>query len=136
MKKYMSVSMENYCIQELECRCNDCNSHFSELMPLNYELVCFEDEAGEKYFLPIYGKYGYLDLLDQFVEQWNHNEDITKKIVDKFERKLNEITELKVSMVDSVRCPLCKSENISICKRNTLQKYPVDWLKIDIGSME
>ena len=72
----------------------------------------------------------------KLVEQWHHNEDITKKIVEKFERKLNEITELKVSMVDSVRCPFCKSENISICKRNTLQKYPVEWLKIDIGSME
>lgn len=136
MKKYIAVSMENYCIQELECRCNNCNSNFSVLMPLNYELVCFEDEAGKKYFLPIYGNYGYLDLLDKLVEQWHHNEDITKNIVEKFERKLNEITELKVSMVDSVRCPFCKRENISIYKRNTLQKHPVDWLKIDIESME
>ena len=52
MKKYTPVSMENYCIQELECRCNDCNNQFSEFMPFNYELVCFEDEVGKKYFLP------------------------------------------------------------------------------------
>ena len=63
MKKYTPVSMENYCIQELECRCNDCNNQFSEFMPFNYELVCFEDEVGKKYFLPTYGDFGYLDLL-------------------------------------------------------------------------
>lgn len=135
MKQYTSVSTENHCIQELECICNDCNNQFSELIPLNYELVCFEDEVGKKYFLPTYGKYGYLDLLDKLVEQWHYNENITKNIVEKFERKLNEITQLKVSMVDGVRCPFCKSENIFICKRNTLEKYPVNWLKIDIESM-
>ena len=135
MKKYTPVSMENYCIQELECRCNDCNNQFSEFMPFNYELVCFEDEVGKKYFLPTYGDFGYLDLLNKLVEQWNYNENITKKIVEKFEKKLSEITEHKVSMVDDVRCPFCKSEKISICKRNTLEKYPVNWLKIDIESM-
>ena len=55
--------------------------------------------------------------------------------MEKFEKKLSEITEHKVSMVDGVRCPFCKSEKISICKRNTLEKYPVNWLKIDIESM-
>ena len=79
MKKYTPVSMENYCIQELECRCNDCNNQFSEFMPFNYELVCFEDEVGKKYFLPTYGDFGYLDLLNKLVEQWNYNENITKK---------------------------------------------------------
>ena len=42
MKNYKEVSIENYCIQELECRCNDCNNQFSEYTTLNYELVCFE----------------------------------------------------------------------------------------------
>lgn len=137
MKNYIEVSMENYCIQELECRCNECNNQFPEYMPLNYELVCFKDDVGKKYFLPTFGKYGYLDLLDKLVDEWHPNENITKHIVEQFEKNLDKFTQHKVSMFDSnIQCPFCKNNNILISKRNTLVNYPVDWLKIDIDSIQ
>lgn len=135
MKNYREVSIENYCIQELECRCNDCNNQFSEYTTLNYELVCFEDEVGKKYFLPTYGKYGYLDLLENLVDGWDLNEKITKKVAEEFEKKLNKFTQHKVTMFDRVRCPYCKKDNVFIRKRNTLANCPINWLKIDIESI-
>ena len=38
-------------------------------VPSNYELVYFTLENGEKRFLPTYGRYGYLDLLDRLVDE-------------------------------------------------------------------
>jgi len=131
MKKYEEISIENYCIQKLKCKCNKCNFEFSEYTPLNYELVCFEDKDGKKYFLPTYGKYGYLDLLGKLVEGWNSDEMITQSVTEKFEMKLKEITPHDLSLFHKVKCPNCKTDEISICNRNTLLDYPINWLKID-----
>lgn len=135
MKDYKEISIENYCIQELECICNNCNNQFSDYMALNYELVCFEDEVGKKYFLPTYGKYGYLYLLEILVDEWSANDKITKKITEEFERKINQFTQQNVTFCNRVRCPLCKRYNVFIDKRNTIVKGTINWLKIDISKI-
>lgn len=99
-------------------------------------MICFEGEDDKKYFLPTYGKYGYLDLLDRLVDKWNPNEEITKSVAVEFEKKLNKIVQHNVTMFTRLRCPLCKKDNITIVKRDTLLKYPVNWLKIDIESIK
>lgn len=135
MKDYKEISIENYSIQELECICNDCNNQFSDYMALNYELVCFEDEVGKKYFLPTYGEYGYLYLLERLVDEWSANGKITKKITEEFERKINQVTQQNVILCNRVRCPFCKRYNVFIDKRNTIVKGPINWLKIDISKL-
>ena len=135
MNDYKEISIENYCIQELECRCNDCNNQFSDYMTLNYELVCFEDVVGKKFFLPTYGIYGYLYLLEDLVDEWNANDKITKNVTEKFEKKLSEITQHDVTIYNKVRCPFCKKYNVFINKRNTLVNCPINWLKINISKI-
>lgn len=135
MKDYKEISGENYCIQELECMCNECKNHFYDYMELNYELVCFRDEVGKKYFLPTYGKYGYLYLLEKLVDEWSAKDEISKKISDKFEKELNKFTQNKVKINGRVECPFCKKCNVSINKRNTIAKGPINWLKIDISNL-
>lgn len=39
-------------------------------------------------------------------------------------------------MFNRIRCQLCKKDNIFIVKRDTLLKYPVNWLEIDIESIK
>lgn len=131
MEKYKEIKADNYCIQKLECRCDNCNNKFIEYTTANYELVCFEDKDGKKYFLPSYGKYGYLDLLEKLVEGWDYSGEITKSVTEKFERKLKEITPYDVFLFHRVRCPKCKTTDIFICKRNTLLNHPIKWMKID-----
>ncbi len=135
MKDYREISIENYCIQELECICNDCNSQFSDYMALNYELVCFEDEVGKKYFLPAYGEYGYLYLLGIWIDGWSANDKITKKVTEEFERKINQVTKQNVVLCNKVRCPFCKGDNVFIKKRNVIVKAPINWLEIDISKL-
>ena len=65
---------------------------FSEYVPSNYELVCFLLENGEKRFLPTYGRYGYLDLMDRLIDKWEHNDKITESIRKRFNfKKLHHI---------------------------------------------
>lgn len=135
MNNYKEISMDNYCIQELECNCDDCNSQFFDYMPLNYELVCFEDEVGRKFFLPTYGKYGYLYLLEKLVDEWTANGKITKDVTEKFEKKLSRITQHNVTIYGKVKCPFCNKHNIFINERNVLVKSHINWLKIDISKL-
>jgi len=135
MKDYKEISVEDYCIQELECICNDCKIQFYDYMELNYELVCFKDEVGKKYFLPTYGKYGYLYLLERLVDEWNENDRITKMVTEKFERKLNEITRYSVTLCNRVSCPVCKQCNVFVAKRNIIKNGSINWLKIDVSKL-
>lgn len=135
MSKYQEIKTKDYCIQELECKCNNCNHKFLENTPLNYEMVCFEDEIGEKYFLPTYGKLGYLDLLEKLVPDWNPNERITKLITQRFEEEISKITPNKVSLLQEIKCPICNNHNILICKRTYIENSPVKWLEINIEKL-
>lgn len=135
MKDYKEISVKDYCIQELECICNDCKIQFYDYMELNNELVCFKDEVGKKYFLPTYGKYGYLYLLEKLVDEWSPNDTITKNITERFEKKINEVTQYKVTLSYRVECPFCKKCNVFINKRNTIVKGPINWLKIDVSKL-
>lgn len=135
MKDYKEISVEDYCIQRLECICNDCKNQFYDYMELDYELVCFKDEVGKKYFLPTYGKYGYLYLLEKLVDEWRPNDTITKNITEKFEKKINEVTQYKVTLSYMAECPSCKKCNVFINKRNTIVKGPINWLKINVSKL-
>ena len=76
-------------------------------------------------------------MLDKLVDEWHPNENITKHIVAQFEKNLDKFTQHKVSTFDgNIQCPFCKNNNILISKRNTLVNYPVDWLKIEIDSIQ
>lgn len=132
MRQYKEISLTNYYIQQLICKCNTCDFEFDEYTSLNYELVCFIDELGEKFFMPTYGEYGYLDLLEKIVEDWKPNERITRKVVKKFEEKLVNITPRPMTVFQKIQCPICSSDDIIIIKRTTLKNYPVNWVKIDM----
>jgi len=131
MKQYEEITMDNYCIQKLECSCNVCQHTFYEYTASNYELVCFEDADGKKYFLPTYGEYGYLDLLEKLVEDWNAETKITHKVTNEFEAKLNELTPYNITMWHRVKCLSCHSNNVTILKREVLHNHPITWVKID-----
>ena len=115
----------------MQCVCNACTKEFTELTPSNYELVCFEDELAQKYFLPTYGEYGYLHLLKKLVPQWNPQKEITKEITDLFEAELNKITPFNVTLASIGKCPFCHSEDIMVLKRASVLNCPVNRLKID-----
>ena len=102
----------------------------------NYEMVCFESEIGKKYFLPTYGKYGYLYLLKFLVEEWNDKDIITKNITNKFEERINRYTEERVVLYNTTKCPCCKSCNNFVNERNDVNKESINWLKLDILKLE
>lgn len=131
MERYIEVSMDNYCVQELKCRCNFCGFEFLDYVALNYELVCFEDERAEKYFLPTYGEYGYLYLLENLIEDWHPNIPITSSVSKKLESKLDKITPYHLSLFQKVKCPTCSSDDVSVIKRTDKKNFPIKWVKID-----
>lgn len=132
MKHYIEISMDKYCIQKLKCRCNSCKHNFDDYITLNYELVCFEDSSKKKYFLPTYGKYGYLDLMEKLVEKWDREQNITNIVLREFEIKLREIVPYdNVSIYQRVRCSKCHSSEITVLEREVLENCPIDWIKID-----
>lgn len=131
MERYKQIASTDYFIQKLKCRCNACCFEFCEYIPLNYELVCFKDEFDEKYFLPTYGEYGYLDLLEKIVEDWKPNQQITNKVVKSFEQKFSQITPYSVSLFQKIRCPTCSKDDVIVIQRQSIKNYPVNWIKID-----
>lgn len=131
MEKYREITSSDYFIQKLKCRCNMCNFEFYEYIPLNYELVCFIDEFDRKYFLPTYGQYGYLDLLEKLVEDWEMDKQITYKVVKIFEEKFKKLTPCSVSLFHKIKCPSCSKDDIFVIQREVLKDYPVNWIKID-----
>lgn len=132
MSNYKEIKCTNYFIQELKCRCSICGFEFLDYLPLNYELVCFIDSSGEKYFMPTYGENGYLELLQKVVEGWKTNEQITRNVVIKFEEKLVELTPHPLSLFQKVKCPACSKDDIIIIQRLTLKNPPIKWVKINI----
>ena len=123
--------MANYNIQRLQCVCTECRCEFNEFNAADYELVCFENNEGEKIFLPSYGKYGYLYLLKKLVKGWDNRHSITKSVTDEFEKKLANFTPYRVSLFQKIKCPNCKSFDIHVSQRENLFNFPVKWLEID-----
>ena len=133
--QYMKIHTKNYCIEERKCKCNFCNNSFFEYSPVNYELVCFDDGKGNRLFLPTYGKYGYLDLLQKLVENYTDKQPITAKVVNEFEKQLKAITSVPVSIVRKTICPNCHKEDVLVIERITHKDFPVNWLEIDIENL-
>lgn len=106
---------------------------FFECVPSNYELVYFSLENGEKRFLPTYGRYGYLDLLDRLVDEWKPNDEITESISNRFITELQKITPYKV-MLNEIKCPFCGNHNVLIMQRSPRSSRTIEWLEIDIDS--
>lgn len=82
-------------------------------------------------FLPTYGMYGYLDLLDRLLDDWNKSDRITEVILHKFEEKLQRITPYKV-VISQTRCPLCASQNIHVAQKTMRTNLKVKWLEINV----
>lgn len=135
MKQYTKIYANNYCVDQLQCVCEECKTIFLDYFPANYELVCFSLEDGKKKFLPTYGKYGYLDLLSKLVDGWKQTDAITKIVLDNFLQKLQKIIPYKVVM-DKTKCTVCGSYNIRVINRQTKLSPKVDWLEIDKDSLE
>lgn len=127
------ISADNYCIEKLSCICNECAIEFDSLVPSNYELVCFEDSSGSRYFLPVYGECGYLYLLEKLFHR--PIPQVTAQITAEFNKRLSSITARTVSLLQKNRCPSCKGENITVLGREVMHNYPVRWLGIDIDSL-
>lgn len=135
MKQYKEIVSTDYFIQKLKCRCNTCCFEFYEYIPLNYELVCFTDKFDKKYFLPTYGEYGYLDLLEKLVEDWKPNQKITSTVVKNFEQELKKITLHSVSLFRKIKCSACSKDDVIVLQRESIKNYPVKWMKIDIENI-
>ncbi len=131
MSQYVEIFANDFCIDELKCICEICKNKFTEYAPSNYELVCFMLESGEKRFLPTYGMYGYLDLLDRLLDDWNKSDRITEVILHKFEEKLQRITPYK-AVISQTRCPLCASQNIHVVQKTMRTNLKVKWLEINV----
>lgn len=126
--------MENYCIERLDCRCSSCGNVFSGYAPSGSELVCFEDNLGNRHFLKTYGDYGYLYLMEKL--GCSAALPITPQTVAEFESKLSRITAAPVSLLKRERCPSCGSEEATVTKRELLPNHPVSWLGIDIDGFD
>lgn len=136
MKDFKYVDASNYVVDVLYCVCNDCAFTFSDIVPTNYELVCFESSTNEKLFIPTYGKNGYLDLLKKLVPDWNGNDEITDNNYQIFLDKLNNFTPYPIYGCSKKACPICQSKSIKVLKRTTKQNYTVKWLEIDTSLLD
>lgn len=136
MSKYVEISSQNYCVEEVKCLCEMCGEKFYDYIPSNYELVRVVAENGEKYFLPTYGKNGYLDLMQRLVENWNQSDTINRGIVKKFENKILDIIPCKVHISSEVFCPFCNSKKIDVMQRTLKNNHPLKWLKVDLEKLQ
>ena len=123
--------MKEYCVEKLECSCNNCKNVFGDAIPADYELVSFVLPDEEKVFLPTYGENGYLYLLKRLVPEWNEKDDITPGISRLFEERINQYTPYKVQTYNKTKCPKCKSEDITISARALMKNASIRWIKID-----
>ena len=130
MNPFMKISLDNYCVDELDCVCKTCKKEFSECAPSDYELVCFLLENGEKRFLPTYGKYGYLDLLGRLVSDWNPAKPITESVSNQFIAELQNITPYQIKEYQLI-CPSCGSTAIQVMKKTAQYGRTVKWLEIN-----
>jgi len=126
--------MENYCIERLICQCKSCGNAFSGYAPSDSELVCFEDDLGNRHFLKTYGDYGYLYLMEKL--GCSAAPPITPQITAEFESRLGKITAVPVRLLKREHCSSCDSEEITVTKRELLPNYPVSWLGIDTDKIE
>lgn len=124
------ITSDNYCIEERTWCCTDCGHRFTEYAPLGGELACFDGEDGNRYFLPVYGRHGYLELMERLMPERNPAKPILPDTVDEFLRRLCAVTAVRLSSAPARPCcPQCGGK--TVCeKRTTLHNHPVAWVSI------
>ena len=132
MKTYIPILSDDYCIKELTCGCAICGKEFMIHIPNDYELVQFVCSDERKRYLPSYGPYGYLSLLEHLINEWTPGKSITPHISDMFTTKLSEICPYRVRLFtkSQIQCPSCNSTKFIIQKEKVVHNLPVEWIEI------
>lgn len=115
---------------ETQLKCRVCGTVFDWRQPDAYSLIKFVSENGrEERWLPTYGEFGYLDLLQRLVPSWKPDSTITKSVADAFDIALsallakNNLQRFRVE--EGKACPSCSSKELTILAREEEQATPV-----------
>ena len=130
-QEYVEISKRKYCVEKKRCCCDKCGNQFEEIIPLGFDLVCFESNMGAKVFLPTYGKNGYLELLKKIVPEWDEKNEISVGIAKTFEKRLNLYTPYRVEFYNRTKCPQCGSDRVFVEERIPIENYPIKWITIN-----
>ncbi len=127
------ISSDNYCIEEQIWLCDGCAHRFIEYAPSNCELVCFDGEDGQRYFLPVYGRNGYLELMKKLIPERDMRKPVYPDAASEFVRRLRNVTTVCLSSPKTPpRCPICCSTKTTCAQRTVLHNHPVLWVSIDL----
>lgn len=125
-----------YWVRKIECKCNFCETIFSDELPHGNEVIKFvEVEGKEVRWLPTYGKGGYFDLLKLLVPEFDaKKKEITMSISNKFQSAFEKIQQFsangsKFRFAIGVSCPKCRSRDIKIVAEKILLAPPLNWMK-------
>ncbi len=124
-----------YSITVTRLKCRACGTFFEWRQADAYSLIKFvSDDGREERWLPTYGEFGYLDLLQRLVPSWKPDATITKSVADAFDCSLGEL--LKKNNLQRFRieegkvCPSCASKELTILSENALVNPPIKRLEV------
>ena len=126
---------ETYWITATHYRCRPGAHEFSWHWAEGGEIVKFVNTVGrEERWLPTYGRYGYLELLERLVPGFLRDHEIGYEVANKFRQVLMELQSsvgLKdVYTVDErpPTCPTCNTRELDEISHEVTVNPPVTWL--------
>jgi len=126
------ITFDNYCVEKRTWYCDNCAHQFTEYAPLNYELAYFDGEDGQRYFLPVYGRNGYLELMEKLMPERDLSKPVLPDSASEFMRRLCDVTNVRlISPQMQPYCPMCGSTKTTCEQRTVLHNHPVSWVSID-----
>ena len=123
-------------------KCNSCGNIYDVTLPNgNDNLAKFKEKSGdEERWLPIYGRGGYVDLLNKLVPENSHS--ITMEMTKMFLVELNKYCERGINgngfdiYLSNFNCPSCNSNNTMYLSEKVLTNPKLSWLKISCHLIE
>lgn len=122
---------------ESECKCIGCSKHFVCRTSPDNALVKFVDAAtSQERWLPTFEKGGYLDIVEQCVDGFRRDCEITMKVFREFESKFRSFQHRPAtggywSVANGCRCPNCGGKKVETLAEQTVNNPKMEWLNYD-----
>lgn len=122
---------------ETELKCVDCGRNFVWRTSLDNVLVKFVDNTtSQERWMPTYEEGGYLDVLEQCVDDFQRDGEITMKVFREFERKFRSFQRPPATggywtVASGCRCPKCDGSQVEAVTEKVVNNPIVEWLNYD-----
>lgn len=129
---------QTYYIREVLHSCAECGESFIVMYSMHDDLVKYiEPTSGEERWLPVFGKYGYLDLLERLVPGYSRDMEVTMPISRDFGGRFEKLQEPSssgrpFSVAVRASCPRCGGIKLRTDREIALESPPIYWMRFRI----